>query len=268
MHKFQRPTQRELQLAFLPLLAWRAVCRPVFYGLEHVPKDRPLLFVGNHQIFGFLDAPLLFYELYLKKDIFLRSLGDHLHFMVPGWRELLHRSGVVDGTPENCRALLAEGECILVFPGGGREVAKRKGEKYKLIWKERLGFVRMALEAGCTIVPFAAVGVEDWFEIVLDGDEILQSTFGWVLRKLGVPPYAVFPLTKGSQGFLPKPAQQLFYIAEPYETKGYKGQQDDEMLCRSIRDEVQRRVEEGLELLQISLSNLSPNLVRPKPIGG
>jgi 1-acyl-sn-glycerol-3-phosphate acyltransferase len=222
----------------------------VFYGLERIPTDRPLLFVGNHQIFGALDVPLLFHELYLKKDIFLRSLGDHLHFMVPGWKELLHRVGVVDGNPENCRALLAQGECVLVFPGGGREVAKRKDEKYKLIWKERVGFVRMALEVGCTIVPFAALGVEDWFEIILDGDEITQSRFGWVLRKLGVPPYAVLPIAKGSQGLLPKPAQQLFYIAEPYETKLNLGQQDDEVLCRSIRDEVKRRIEAGLILLQ------------------
>jgi 1-acyl-sn-glycerol-3-phosphate acyltransferase len=222
----------------------------VFYGLERIPTERPLLFVGNHQIFGALDVPLFFHELYLKRNIFLRSLGDHLHFMVPGWREVLHRFGVVDGNPENCRALLEQGECVLVFPGGGREVAKRKGEKYKLIWKERVGFVRMALEVGCTIVPFAALGVEDWFEIVLDGDEIMQSRLGWVLRKLGVPPYAVLPIAKGSQGLFPKPARQLFYIAEPYETKALKWQQDDETLCQSIRDEVKRRIEEGLIFLQ------------------
>jgi 1-acyl-sn-glycerol-3-phosphate acyltransferase len=250
MNTFKPPSKQELQLAFLPLQAWRAACRPVFFGLENVPAARPLLFVGNHQLFGALDAPLLFYELYLKKDIFLRSLGDHLHFKIPLWRQALHRFGVVDGNPESCRALLAAGECVLVFPGGGREVAKRKGEKYQLLWKERLGFVRMALEVGCTIVPFAAVGVEDWFEIVLDGDEIMRSRVGWVLHKLGVPPYAVVPIAKGSRGLLPRPAQQLFYIAEPFETRAHQGQQGDEVLCRSIRDEVKRRVEEGIKVLQ------------------
>jgi 1-acyl-sn-glycerol-3-phosphate acyltransferase len=250
LKSFQRPSERELQLAFLPMLAWRAVCRPEFFGFENIPQDRPLLFVGNHQIFGVLDIPLLFHELYLKKNIFLRSLGDHHHFMLPGWRDMLHRFGAVDGTPENCRALLDAGECILVFPGGGREVAKRKGEKYKLIWKERLGFIRMALEFGCTIVPFAAVGVEDWFDIVVDGDEILETKFGSVLKRLGVPSYAVVPIAKGSEGLIPKPSKQSFYMARPYETKAYQGQQGDDVLCRSIRDEIKKRVEEGILYLQ------------------
>jgi hypothetical protein len=37
---------------------------------------------------------------------------------------------------------------VLVFPGGGREVTKRKGEAHKVIWKERTGFARMAIEHG------------------------------------------------------------------------------------------------------------------------
>ena len=64
---------------------------------------------------------------------------------------------------------------ILVYPGGGREVAKRKGESYKLIWKERMGFARLAIEHGYTIVPFAAVGAEEAVDIVLDGDNPLMA---------------------------------------------------------------------------------------------
>jgi 1-acyl-sn-glycerol-3-phosphate acyltransferase len=256
MREFQRPSDRELHRALLPILPWRALCRPTFYGFENIPEERPLLFVGNHQIFGGLDAPLLYLELFQQKKIFLRSLGDHLHFAVPLWRDLLHRFGVVDGTPANCRALLAAGECVLVFPGGGREVAKRKGEKYQLIWKERLGFVRMAVEAGCTIVPFAAVGVEDWFEILFDGDEIMASKAGWLFHKLKIPPYAVLPIAKGARGLLPKPAAQSFYIAPPYATKHLQGRQDDTALCREIRDEIKRRVEDGIEFLRVRASDL------------
>jgi hypothetical protein len=41
--------------------------------------------------------------------------------------------GVVLGTPEGCAELMVCGESIPVFPGGGREVCKRKGEKCELI---------------------------------------------------------------------------------------------------------------------------------------
>nr|HMS80226.1 hypothetical protein [Burkholderiaceae bacterium] len=33
------------------------------------------------------------------------------------------------------------GESVLVFPGGGREVFKHKGERYHLIWKNRPGYL-------------------------------------------------------------------------------------------------------------------------------
>lgn len=46
---------------------------------------------------------------------------------------------MVLGTPENCAALMQAGQSILVFPGGGREVMRRKGEAYRLIWKRCRG---------------------------------------------------------------------------------------------------------------------------------
>eukprot|EP00959_Pyramimonas_sp_CCMP1952_P265617 5553482-Pyramimonas_sp.AAC.1 len=39
-------------------------------------------------------------------------------------------------TPRNCFKLLQAGQAVLLYPGGAREVAKRKNEKYKLLWKE------------------------------------------------------------------------------------------------------------------------------------
>ena len=165
---------------------WHWLTAPKSIGIEQVPDRGPLLFVGNHTIFGVLDAPMMFFELYTKRGIFLRSLGDHLHFRIPLWRDLLRRFGVVDGTRENCAQLMRAGESILVFPGGGREVAKRKGEKYKLIWKNRVGFARMAIRFGCPIVPFAAVGAEDAFDILLDANDLMASPLGAILERLGV----------------------------------------------------------------------------------
>ena len=56
----------------------------------------------------------------------LRSLGEHPHYRIPVWRRLLSNLGTVNGTRENTRQLLADGEAVLVFPGGGREVARRR----------------------------------------------------------------------------------------------------------------------------------------------
>src|SRR5512144_2637637 len=152
-----RPSEVEIAAARLLLEPWHWLTAPRFTGLEHVPTDRPVLAVANHTLMGVLDVPLLVIGLHDLKGVFLRALGDHLHFQVPLWRDLLIRFGTVEGTRENCHALMRAGESILVFPGGGREVFKHHGEKYRLIWKERAGFVRLAVEHGYAIVPLAAV---------------------------------------------------------------------------------------------------------------
>jgi hypothetical protein len=54
----------------LPL---RCVCR-VVQGLAEVPVDRPLLFVGNHQLFA-PDMPLMIEQFLREKRMLLRGLA-------------------------------------------------------------------------------------------------------------------------------------------------------------------------------------------------
>jgi len=67
---------------------------------------------------------------------------------------------------------------VLLFPGGVREAFKRKDEKYALFWPSRPEFVRMAARHGAVIVPFAAVGAEDGFDVVADADDVKAIPFG------------------------------------------------------------------------------------------
>ena len=248
---FARPEYQEIERVLRVLEPWRILTSPKIYGLDRIPDSRPLLFVGNHTLFGVLDVPMLFRELVTQRDIFLRSLGDHLHFKVPLWRDFLLRYGVVPGSRKNCAQLMESGECILVFPGGGREVAKRKGEKYKLIWKERIGFARMAVRYGCTIVPFSAIGVEDAYDILLDVGDLLASPLGPLVKKLGVRYDILWPIVKGAGPTpLPRPHRLYFRIGEPVETAGLGGDFDNTDLCKTIRDRVRSEIELGIEWLQ------------------
>ena len=49
---------------------------------------------------------------------------------------------------------------------------KGKGQEYRLFWPSRPEFVRMAARYGATIVPFAGVGAEEGFNMLLDSQEI------------------------------------------------------------------------------------------------
>lgn len=247
---------------------WHWLTSPQSYGLEHIPDHGPLLFVGNHTIFGVLDAPMMVLELYTKRGIFVRALGDHLHFRIPLWRDLLRRYGVVDGTRENCARLMRAGKSILVFPGGGREVAKRKGEKYQLIWGHRIGFARLAIQHRCPIVPFAAVGAEDALDILVDANDVLGSPLGAILERLGVRTDVIMPIVKGiGPTPLPRPERLYFYFAPPIETRKYAGRYKDDAACFALRHAVERAIQRGIRFLRAKQRadperHLIPRLIR------
>ncbi len=242
-----RPTPPEIEAARLLLSPWRWLTAPRFDGLEHVPADRPFLLAGNHTLMGVLDAPLMVLGLYERRGVFVRALGDHLHFQVPVWRDLLTRFGVVDGTPEAVDALMANREPILVFPGGAREVFKRKGEQYRLLWGRRTGFARLAIAHGYPIVPFAAVGAEDAFDILLDADELLASPLGPLIRQLAPRADTVAPIVRGiGPTPLPRPERFYFRFVAPIETAPLAGRQDDSAACLAVRDRVRTAVEDAI----------------------
>jgi 1-acyl-sn-glycerol-3-phosphate acyltransferase len=224
---------------------------PVSLGTEVIPREGPVLLTGNHTIFGMVDIPMLGLEIFEKTGRTVRGLGDHHHFALPVWRDLLQRIGTVRGTRENCAKLFEAGEAVLVFPGGGREVMKHKHEKYKLIWKERIGFARLAIEHQVPILPFASVGVEDMFEIVVDAEDILRSRAGDLLRALGITEQPWFrhgeiipPIAKGrGLGPLPRLERQYFLFGEPIDTTRYAGRHEDRDVCMALRSEVQAAIE-------------------------
>jgi 1-acyl-sn-glycerol-3-phosphate acyltransferase len=181
----------------------------------------------------------------------VRGLGDHNHFAVPLWRDRLHGVGAVRGTRENCARLFERGDAVLVFPGGGREVMKHKGEKYRLVWKERVGFARLAVQYGVPIVPLASVGVEDMFEIVADAEDILRSPVGELLRVLGVTGQRWFrhgevvpPIARGTgPAGLPRLERQYFLFGPPIDSARFAGRHEDAGACRALREEVKAAVE-------------------------
>ena len=179
----------------------------------------------------------------------VRSLGDHAHFKVPGWRDALTSFGVVRGTRANTAELMRRGELILVFPGGGREVAKRKGERYELVWKNRMGFARLAIEHGYPIVPFASVGSEEALDIVVDADNPLLAPARMLVEKvLGTPD--MMPVVRGI-GItpIPRPERQYYWFGESIETTAVAGRHTEEAVVREVRENTKAAVEKGIDFL-------------------
>jgi 1-acyl-sn-glycerol-3-phosphate acyltransferase len=242
--EFQPPTGKRWATLEMMLQPWLALTRPLCFGLDNVPTDRPALFVGNHTLFGVLDVPLMLYELYHRRGVFLRSLADHVHFKIPLWGNFLTWGGAVDGTRDNCAALMRARQSILVFPGGAREVFKRRGEKYTLLWKERIGFCRLAIRHGYSIVPFGTIGVEEFWDVVFDSDDFFATPVGKLYRRLGFRADTVAPLAFGlGPTPLPKVERVYFGFGRPIPTSEYAGQHDDTTACIDLQKRVKWAVE-------------------------
>ncbi|WP_312331277.1 lysophospholipid acyltransferase family protein [Acinetobacter variabilis] len=157
---------------------------PTFLGAENIDASRPAMYVGNHSMYGIFDAPMLIDYLYNQHQVAVVSIADHSHFYVPLWREAVKKFGAIDGIQDYVRSAMQQGYSILVFPGGGREVLKREGEQYQLIWKERYGFLKLAQEFQYDIVPFAALGGDEIYEIGFDANKIIQHKYFQKLLKI------------------------------------------------------------------------------------
>ncbi len=233
---------------------------PQFYGLKELDLSKPALFVSNHTILGVLDGYPFAIELYLRKGVVLRALADSNHYYIPVWKDLItERLGVVEASRANCSELMKRGDSILVFPGGTKEICKKRGEEYLLKWKDRTGFVRMAMEHGYDIIPVAAVGAEEAFTITSDANDFLQTPFGKFLKFMGVS-HTYFkdgdlipPTVKGiGNTIIPRPAKLYFSFGKRISTRKFKKQFDNPASQLIVKEKVETALlEEFKKLFEI-----------------
>ncbi|MCD6059796.1 MAG: acyltransferase [Moraxellaceae bacterium] len=229
---------------------------PQFFGLEHLDPQRPALYVGNHTLYGLLDAPLMVQGVYEHTGIYLRALGDHFHFVTPGWGRLVTAFGAVDGTPENCSKLMQAGAHFIVYPGGAREVMKNRGEEYRLVWKNRTGFARMAMQHGYDIIPFAALGADDVFRIRYDSKTFRRSLPGKLAQRSGLLDRwfrggdTVMPLATGIAGLpLPRPEKMYFMFGERIPTRHLQAAAGNRQAQWQVRQQVEEAIYRQLDEL-------------------
>jgi 1-acyl-sn-glycerol-3-phosphate acyltransferase len=222
---------------------------PTFLGAEHIHASKPAMYVGNHTLYGVFDSPILIDYLYNHHKVAVVSIADHGHFYLPFWRTVFKKFGAVDGEKEYIRAAMRQGYSILVFPGGGREVLKRKGEAYQLIWKQRYGFLKLAQEFNYDIVPFAALGGDEIFELGFDANLIVESQ--WFQKLLKVPQLDKLLRHGDVIPSLPKhmiPKRLPFYFQ--FMPRQNLAHIEDMQQLQDFRDQIQQQIYAGLDDLK------------------
>ncbi len=223
---------------FMLRLWFRAEC----FDLQRVPAGRVLL-IANHSGQLPFDGAVIASAMLLEHEPprMPRTMVEKFATALPAFGNLVYRSGSVTGLPDNCRRLLENDECVLVFPEGARGISKPFRERYRMTAFGH-GFMRLALETNTPIVPIAVVGAEE--------QTINMFDFKSLARILHTPSLAITPLMPliGPLAMLPSPVKYRIYFGEPLKFEGDPN--DDEAIIApkvaEVKNAIQAMMDRGL----------------------
>ncbi|WP_319458112.1 MULTISPECIES: lysophospholipid acyltransferase family protein [unclassified Mycobacterium] len=230
--------------------------RPYVDGLPNLPHDGRFLLVGNHTQSG---AEALLIPLLARRaiDRRVRPLADRNFGRMGGLPgDLLAAVGAVVGAPETARELMVHDEPILVFPGGGREIAKFKGEEYLLRWQGRTGFARLSVEYGYPIVPAGLVGGDDVYRSLTTREGRWGRLSQRLTERLSGRSDMAMPLMRGiGPTLIPRPQRMYLRFGNPIDTAKPARVAEDKWVA-TVKDKTQQSLEQILaDLLEIRSSD-------------
>ena len=96
-----------------------------------------------------------------------RALASSVVFLVPIVRHVVTWLGLAPANRASFRRLLAGGGTVLLVPGGVQECLVLQHGEEVVFLKQRLGFVKLAMEEGAALVPcfcFGQTGAYRWWK--------------------------------------------------------------------------------------------------------
>lgn len=119
-----------------------------------------------------------------------------------------------------------------MFPGGGRDMLKFKGEEYVLQWERRSGFARLAVNHDYPIVPVGLVGGDDVYHSLVErGGAWERRSRGLGERLHGLTGVGI-PLVRGwGPTPLPRPQRMYLRFAPSIETSRPPGIDEDRWIA-------------------------------------
>ncbi len=193
--------------------------RPYVDGLANLPRDGRFLLVGNHTQAG-TEVFLTSYFVRRELGVRVRPLAERGMGEARGLgRDLIAAYGGVVGHPDSARELMRHNETVLVYPGGAREIAKFKGEEYRLSWEGRSGFARVAIESDYSIVPVGLVGGDDVYQSLFARDSTWGRLNLSLSERLSGRADMAMPLIRGvGPTLIPRPQRMYLAFGEPIST--------------------------------------------------
>lgn len=187
---------------------------PYIEGLDNLPPNGRVLLVANHTLSPSADVLLAPYVAgrHLGKQI--RQLAHRMFGTIRNVNgltaDLFDAAGAVIGSPENASELMQANEPVLVFPGGGRDLARGRDQLNQIDWGERKGFARIAIEHNYPIVPVTLVGPDYFYQVLTTRGGLWGKITGSIGKRLSG--MEEIPALTSGIGFTPIPYPQRLYL--------------------------------------------------------
>ncbi|XP_055335830.1 2-acylglycerol O-acyltransferase 2-like [Paramacrobiotus metropolitanus] len=121
----------------------------------------------------------------------LHILVSRLVFWFPLFREMFLWGGCSSASKRNIKRIAEKstGNVLVLIPGGAAEMFEAWPGRNTLVLENRKGFIRMALETGCHLVPVYSFGETDIFHQVFDNPtgSRLRNVQSWFASLTGFP---------------------------------------------------------------------------------
>lgn len=220
---------------------YRKYFRVESHGLGHVPRTGRAMLIGNHSGGLPVDAGMCVASLLLDHEPprIVHGMVEKFANLMPFTSAWFSRLGQLTGLPEHAIRLLEAERLLMVFPEGARGTGKLYKDRYELV-RFGTGFMRIALETGTPIVPFAFVGGEEAIPTVYHS-ELLAKPFH--------SPY--FPITPYGIPW-PLPVKCSLHFGAPLRFEG-TGTESDAVIeenVETVKARIRELIAEGREMRQ------------------
>lgn len=189
-------------------------------GVENVPPG-PVLLVGNHSG-GLLPSEGFFTTLaihdHFGPDRAVHALAHDFLFDDPTLHRYATRGGILRASHASAHHALAEGHCVLVYPGSDLDTFRPFRDRGKVVLGGRTGFIQLALRERVPIVPVVTVGTHEQLIVVSRGDRLAKLVHAHAWARTEVLPLVLaipWGLTLGFVPYLPLPAQTTQVFLPP-----------------------------------------------------
>jgi len=176
--------------------------------LQTPAPEEPVLFVANHGFGGIFDLNVMAANAALEDLDLDRPVNFLTHQLAwtLGVGRVIEHLGARPASNESAVEAFAEGNHVMVFPGGDVEAAKSYSHRNEVIFGGRSGFARLAMEQQVPIVPIVTSGAGESLLVLSDGKRLAKKLkLDKLLRLKALPVSLSFPwgLSVGAVGQLP-----------------------------------------------------------------